>query len=711
MTGYSRPGRSRVLTVLLPAALLLAGPVFAPAVTAQSFALEDVMAFHFPTELVVAPAGDRSAWLANEEGRRNVWGAEAPGWEARPLTSYEADDGQELSDLTFTPDGTHLVYRRGSAPNRDGELSNPTSSPAGVSRDLWLVPWEGGEPLRLAGGVSPLMSPVAPMLIWTEGGRCLRLDLQPVIEEGTPPQPDLLFAVRSGLSDLAWCPDGTRIAFASARDGRSIIGLYDLTTDELRWLTNGVDADSRPRFSRDGSRIAFMRRPVDAPGFALCIVETGTGDGLELWRSPGDGTGYYPGAIAGSYELMYGDSWLVFAGEWSGFNHLYTLPDTGGEVRELTPGEGIVENAVLTPDGNAVIVSCNLRSIDHRQLARIQLSDGRINWLVEGEAIAWNPVPFVSGSGGHSLAYIRSDARSPARVWLREGGRPARVISPLADGFPTGELVVPEQVVFPAADGWTIHGQLFLPADLRRREQAPAVIFMHGGSRRQMLLGWHNRGYYHNAYGFNQYLAARGYVVLSVNYRSGIGYGVEFREPDDYGWRGASEYQDIVAAAHYLQGLRQVDPDRIGLWGGSYGGYLTALGLARDSDLFRAGVDLHGVHNWVDQLTWWGRGEIAAPSTAMRDSIVAVAYRSSPVADIASWRSPVLIVHGDDDRNVPFEASIDLVRRLRRKGDVIFSELYFPDEAHGFLRHANWLTVYRRAVDFFDTWLKEGGDG
>lgn len=701
--------RSVPASSLLP--LLLVAVIATPVgrTRAQQYELEQVMSFHFPTGLIASPVGGRIAWLGNEEGRRNVWVAGAPDWRPRSLTAYADDDGQELSSLHFSPDGESLIYLRGGTPNRDGELPNPTSDPGGVSRDLWVVPWNGGEPVRIAGAVSPVTSPARAEVIWASGGQCMLLDLS-VVGRGERRERYYrpLFQVRSGLSDLQWSPDGTRIAFASERDGRSILGVYDIERGELTWLTNSVDRDTSPRWSRDGSRLAFLRSPAGGRGFTICRVDVATAETTELWRSPAGRMSSYPRGIAGEYGLMYGDGYLVFAGEWSGWNHLYTISEDGGESRELTPGEGIVENALLSPDGRWVYVSCNTQSIDFRQLARVRLEDGHTEWIEDGEAIAWNPAP---DPGGDWLAYIRADAREPASVYLRTEGEDAGIrVSPLPDDFPLPYMVKPEQVVFESEDGWPIHGQLFVPEGLRRRDRLPAVIFMHGGSRRQMLLGWHNRGYYHNAYSFNQYLASTGYVVLSVNYRSGIGYGVEFRNPPDYGYEGASEYQDIVAAARFLQSHRNVDPDRIGLWGGSYGGYLTALGLARNSDIFKAGVDLHGVHNWADQLRWWGMGEIAAPGGAMADSMMRRAFLSSPMADIGNWRSPVLIVHADDDRNVPFEASIDLVAALRRKGDVIFEELFFTDDVHGFLLHRNWLTAYRRASLFFDRYLKEGSN-
>jgi dipeptidyl aminopeptidase/acylaminoacyl peptidase len=259
-------------------------------------------------------------------------------------------------------------------------------------------------------------------------------------------------------------------------------------------------------------------------------------------------------------------------------------------------------------------------------------------------------------------------------------------------------------VTFEAADGLRIHGQLFVPRGLSSGARAPAVIFMHGGPMRQMLLGWHPRGYYARAYAFNQYLASRGFVVLSVNYRLGVGYGRAFREAERGGRRGASEYQDIVAAGRFLQSLPEVDGARIGLWGGSYGGYLTALGMARDPDLFKAGVDVHGVHDWNARFSSFAPASLSAREA---DSVLAVGRASSPVCCVTAIRGPILFIHGDDDRNVAFSETVNLVQMMRREGKP-FELLVFPDEVHDFLRHASWLAAYRASADFLDRTLVRG---
>jgi dipeptidyl aminopeptidase/acylaminoacyl peptidase len=323
--------------------------------------------------------------------------------------------------------------------------------------------------------------------------------------------------------------------------------------------------------------------------------------------------------------------------------------------------------------------------------------------LTRGETIEWSP---VQTGDGRSILCLGSTATSPAMPYeVTNNGRDMIAKQALPADFPSALLVAPKQVIFQSEDGLTLHGQLFLPRNVNGK--VPGLVFMHGGPVRQMLLGFHYMDYYHNAYAENEYLASRGYAVLSVNYRLGIMYGRAFREAPNTVWRGAAEYKDVVAAGKYLQSLPQVEGTRIGLWGGSYGGFLTAMGLARDSELFKAGVDFHGVHDWSVFLTqepFFGNLALRPPDA---DAAIKLAWESSPDAYVSTWKSPVLLIHGDDDRNVPFSQTVDLAQRLKKQ-NVHFEQLIFPDEIHGFLMWKSWVRAYSATAEFFDRTLKGG---
>ncbi|MBU4329829.1 MAG: prolyl oligopeptidase family serine peptidase, partial [Acidobacteria bacterium] len=220
------------------------------------------------------------------------------------------------------------------------------------------------------------------------------------------------------------------------------------------------------------------------------------------------------------------------------------------------------------------------------------------------------------------------------------------------------------------------------------------VVYTHGGPIRQMLLGWHYMEFYSEAYGINQYFANHGYAVISINYRSGIGYGRSFRNAPNTGMAGAAEYQDILAGVRYLQSRPEVDPERIGKWGLSYGGLLTAMSLARNSDIFKVGVDMAGVHDWSQM--GWGR---------LNEAGRKIARQSSPVADVKNWKSPVLFIHGDDDRNVPFQQTTDIVQKLRAKGDVHIELMIAPDEPHEFMLYKNRMDAYNRTFEFINRFI------
>ena len=671
---------------------------------AQSFTLENILSYAFPSSLVVSPKGDLVAWVFNWQGTRNIWTAKAPEYKTRQLTAYSLDNGQELGELGFDPEGKIIVYVRGGSANKAGENPNPTSNPEGTEQAVWAIKIEGGEPWRLGKGSNPVPSPAGDSVAFTLRGKIYLTSL----DESSKPK--LLFKARGRNRSPTWSPDASKLAFVSSRDDHSFIGIYNLKGKSISWVSPSVDRDGYPVWSADGKNIAFIRfagsmgRPSFRGGakFTLMIADVSSGKAKEIWLCPNETGGfsqYYP-----SKTLRWAaEDRLVFYSEHEKWMHLYSISVKDKKIICLTPGKYEAEDSFLSADGKTLIFNSNSGDIDRRHLWSVPITGGKAKLLTPGEGIEWSP---VLASDGKDLVFFCSTASQPAAPAVMSlKGKKKRLIAPEAipAEFPGKDLVKPQQVIFKTPDGLKIHGQLFLPKGAKSRDKRPAAIFMHGGPIRQMLLGWHYRGYYHGAYALNQYLAHEGFVVLSVNFRSGIGYGYDFRRAPDQGPRGASEYQDIVAAGRYLQKRPEVDPNKIGLWGGSYGGYLTALGLARDSELFAAGVDLHGVHDWSLR----GRRRDGGGWGISGEDLMSSAYQSSPVADVYYWNSPVLFIHGDDDRNVDFIQTTDLVQRLRKLGKAHIEILVFPDEVHGFLRHDIWLKVYKATADFFNRFLNK----
>jgi dipeptidyl aminopeptidase/acylaminoacyl peptidase len=688
--------------------LLLLSPLCA---AAGKPTLESILSAPFPSEILASPSGGRLAWIQNERGVRNLWVASPPDYRGRPVTRYDKDDGQDLGDVEWTPDGKTLFYVRGGSGNRQGESPNPTSDPAGAEQAIWRISVDGGDPVRLGPGSAPAVSPRGDGVAFARKGQILWAGLYGPDGPDKKTEPAALVQTRGGSSTLRWSPDGSKLAFVSNRGDHSFVGVYDMAGKTVRWLAPGVDSDAQPAWSPDGTRVAFLRVPArkvyplfrpnrETQPWSILVADAATGRAATVWSArEGFGSAFHEIEAANQIVWGAGDR-LVFPWEGDGWLHLYSVSASGGEVTLLTPGDFEVESVVPTPDRRELIVVSNQGDIDRRHLWRVPVAGGSPVAVTRGEENEWMPAVIPDGK---ALAYIRSGPRRPAQAMIRMGSGEARELAPgtVPADFPESELVVPEPVIYSAADGLRIHAQLFRPRDLKPGERRPALIFLHGGSFRQMILGWHYNSYYNKAYGMNQYLASRGYVVLAINYRAGIGYGLKFREAENAGAAGAAEFNDVLGAGLYLRNRPDVDPDRIGLWGGSYGGYLTALGLARASYLFAAGVDFHGVHNWNVGI----RNFI--PDYAPTPEEERLAFQSSPMASLETWRSPVLLIHGDDDRNVAFSETVDLAEELRkRKVDV--EVMVLPDEVHGFLRHASWVAAYHAAADFFDRKLRNG---
>ncbi len=673
------------------------------------FTLRQVMSAPFTSDLTAAPVNDAFAWVADVEGRRNVWVAmrSGDGYVSRQITNYAADDGQEVGSLVWSPDAKELLYvRGGSSDNPEGMAPNPAHLPGGAEQDVWVVGLDGSAPRKVAEGRSPTFSPDGNWVTWFADGQ---IWYEKAADIGGKAAGSV--HVYGDCSGFTWSPDSSKLAFVSDRDGHSFIGVYAVGENALTFVDPGTDHDLSPVWSADSREIAFVRVPYfkdenysgpqrTGQPWSIRVADVATGQGHEVWKAD-EGQGSVLRELDASSQLFWtADDHLLFPWEKDGWNHLYAVPSQGGTAKLLTPGNFELENASMSGDRQFVVFSSNQGDSERRHIWKVSATSEAPVAVTEGTGIETHP---VVGSDHQTIAVLRSDTQIPLRPAVVGSGSQLRDLAPQAipADFPAGQLVAPQPVVYSSTDGMQIHGDLFLPAVSGSCVQHPALVFVHGGSQRQMLLGWHSMGYYSNAYALNEYFASRGYVVLAINYRSGIGYGLNFREALGYGATGASEFQDVVGAGKYLRSRCDVQPEHIGIWGGSWGGFLTAMALARTSDIFAAGVDMSGVHDWnIDQPGNFKISDTAADINARWR----LAWQSSPLASVKTWRSPVLLIQGDNDDEVPFNQTMQLAAALREQ-KVEFQELIFPDEVHSFLLDRNWYAAYSATVNFFDQHL------
>ena len=764
---------ARIATALT--LISLAGPLQAqPKATVEQF-----LSPASPLMLASARKADRVAWMTYDRGLRNVYTAVAPTFAPVRLTNFMQDDGTDLTDVELSDDGSIVVFVRGSAPNRFGWVANPNQNPDGAERAIWAVRSSGGPAWRVAVGSAPILSPDGRWVLFAKDGQIYRARVQKGATTTAMDTGGVPFIKEWGRNGApVWSPDGSKIAFVSARENHAFIAVYDMAARRLKYMAPSVDCDGTPTWSPDSKRIAFSRRPgtpfglqaqtgqggignpagaaVNATAAASAAaagatiysatcggVAAGRGGGGGGGRGGAPGTnaapaetpgraavrqspGFYASAFPGGHTLllMIADATTGEAKEvwhnaprdtvFTSFNNMrwannevvfpvtiprdewerwYSLNVNGGTPVLLTTTNGIIEDntsIALSSDGKTFFYCTNSADIERRHIYAVPTAGGTPRRISMGNGIETFPQPLGSGK---SVAVIYMDEKTPASIGIVpiEGSEPKIIFPKLTKEFPTSAHVMPEIVMTKAADGLDIHNQLFMPKDMKPGEKRPALIFVHGGPQRQMLPGYHYMQFYHWSYAYNQFLADQGYIVLSINYRGGIGYGRTFRGAPGTNSSGNSEYQDVLAGAKFLQGRTDVDNKRIGIWGLSYGGLLTAEALARNSDIFIAGVDLAGVHLYSNTL----------------DTAV-TAFKSSAVGAIDGWKSPVLLVHGDDDRNVDFAQTVGLVQLLRARG-VYHETIIVPDDLHESMIHKNWVDTFGAMTKFLRrfVWDKE----
>ena len=686
---------TRLLLGSLATTVLLTQAAFAAPRTA-AVGIEDVMQAPYPSDLLASAKGNSVAWVFDTKGCRNIWVAQ--GAHARQITPYTLDDGFDIGDLAWSADESLLAYVRGGS-IEDDLPANVNNSPEGPApREVWMISTSGGAPRKVGAGHSPSFSPDGSRMVFADKGKIWSAAL----DAGSAAT--ALIVDQGRIASMTFSPDGKKLAFVSARKEHALVGVFDFAARSITWLSPSLDRDTSPVFSAAGTEVAFIRIPSEKnPAFvshragqpwSIWVANAASGEGRRVWvADSGVGSTFQP-TLAPKNLLWNSSDELLFPWEKTGWLQLYAMPARGGAPRSVTHGQFEVVHMVLSPDRRRLVYSSN-EDIDRMHVWTVDFKGGQPAPASKSHAI--EDYPQISGDG--TIFALQSDATRPLQpVTLAAGGRWQLLAPEAAASFPSAKLVAPEAVTYAAKDGQVVHAQLFLPRDAASAKPHPAIMFFHGGPRRQMLVGFNPMGAYNWMYALNQRFAAEGYIVISVNYRGGIGYGLDYREAKDFGPDGGSELNDLLGTVTYLQGRKDVDPRKVGIWGASYGGLMTALGLARASKDIAVGVDYAGVYNWNTMLA--SVGVPVEPGEATRRGL-----DSSPIATIDQWHSPVLVVQADDDRNVPLQQSLELIEDLRLH-HVEHDEIMMPNEIHDLARYSSWIALFKATDDYLNRYLQ-----
>ncbi len=404
----------------LATATLLASTSFLPAsagaAPTHDFTLEQVLSAPFPSGLTAAPTAGRVAWVANDRGVRNVWVAEKGSdrsYRGRPLTTYAGDDGYDLGELSWDPSGQQVFYTRGGSLEGGGPV-NTRSLPSGaLPQKVWAVSLAGGSPREIGTGHSPVASPRGDVVAFLSGGQIWTAPLA----GGAQAQ---LVHDRGQDSQLAWSPDGSRLAFVSTRTDHSLVGVLDVAKQTIAWMSPSVDTDLAPEWSPDGRRIAFARTPAggdyefkprrEGHPWSIWVCDSATGEGRAIWVASAGAGSVFQATLSDRILMWTPGDRIVFPWERTGWIHLYAVPASGGEPVEVTPGGSFeVFNTTLSPDRRRLVYSANSADTDRWHLYETTFSGSAPRRLTSGEGIEDYPVIASDGR----LVALHGAARDP----------------------------------------------------------------------------------------------------------------------------------------------------------------------------------------------------------------------------------------------------------------------------------------------------------
>jgi len=474
------------------------------------------------------------------------------------------------------------------------------------------------------------------------------------------------------------------------------MGLVRIEDGETLWIDHGQGERevnlSFTAWSEDGKKALLLGLSADFKDRWLLLLDPETGKTKVIDHLHDDAWVKGSGHDAG---WMPDDKTIYFLSEHDGYSHLYTASADGGQPKQLTKGEFEVSAPRLSKDKARWFFESNEGDPGEHHLYTMPLEGGdrtRITYL-EGRNDVW------LSPDESTLAILRSYSNKPPELYLHENKPNAeakQVTETPSDKFKAYPWIAPEIVTFTARDGVKVRARLYKPEGFS--QGGPAVIFVHGAGYMQNVHKWWST--YYREYMFHHLLMERGYVVLDIDYRGSAGYGRGWRTAI-YRHMGGKDLTDQIDGAKYLADVHGVDPKRIGIYGGSYGGFTTLMALFTMPDVFAAGAALRPVTDWAHYNHDYTGRILSLPQVDEE------AYkRSSPIYFAEGLKSPLLICHGMVDVNVHFQDTIRLVQRLIELRKENWEVAIYPVEDHGFKNETSWADEYRRILRLFETRLK-----
>lgn len=476
------------------------------------------------------------------------------------------------------------------------------------------------------------------------------------------------------------------------------LSLFRLDTTDNRAIIEGVFWLRSTSVSADGRFLSTDIIDPDMKRREIQIYDLKSGDAfiaLEDTTSGWINYSYVKSAFSSSQNT------LVYSSETDGFNHLYAFALGKRQTTQLTDGAFEI-NWWNWRNSSEIIYSANPEDPGIYHAFKLDLGSGRSEQLTKQEAYRGD---FSISPDGNTLVYLKSDWNTPGdlfKINLKKPRKEEQLTQTIPPRFAEFNLITPEYRRISSRDGST-KLSLTVLRDPEDEAPKPVVVFVHGaGSLQNVFKGWSNS--YYREYLFNQWLVQQGFVVLEVDFRHSLGYGRKFRE-DVTGWMGRLELQDIEDGLAYIAEQGYADTSRVGIYGGSYGGFLSLYAVTHSGDRFDAAAALRAVTNWENYFyanPWYTQPRLGTPEKDKENYL-----RSSPLFHTHKMNKPVLILHGLEDNNVGFQDAVQYIEKLIQGRKEGFEMMMYPTERHSFQDPDAWLDEYKRIGAFFKKHLQD----